>query len=622
MKRPAIFIFFVSLFTLSCFAQIEISTEKEMYNGKMYFVHEVKQGQTVYSISKAYGVTTDEIFEVNSSARDGIKTGQYLRIPISSQHITETVVTGPTDVTNERPLDTLFLISYIAEEDILITQLARIFGIAPELIRKYNTSLDESEIIRKGMTLTVPSLNIQPVVDYVLKYPKTKVIMLSLHIVIKGETLYSIARQYACSVSEVQEYNPGIEEMLHDGQHVWVPMQDIFKLEQHTLLHPKVECLIIDQPKHYNVALLIPFHLDKMGQIVIHDDPKKNMNKNFTSFDYIQFYEGFLLAINAINFNNAKITLSVYDISDGTDQIQRLITKGLLDVDLIIGPFGKIPLTELDTYTKDKNIKIIDLYFPDELDFNVYNPNVISALPSVGEQLKGLLDFINTQQGVKNVVFVYSDNAHEKQLFEKIKSIADSNQYSYVLQYVNYSVSGMSGLVKQMSHDNTNVIINFSSNEVFLNNFMRALFDAAEKIPITLYGLPQWLRYESIDIRYFNHFNTHFFSSHFVDYKDPSTLQFIKSFQETFLTDPNRFAFMGYDVATYFLGALVTYGSDFPYCLSEYNYSILSTDYKFERNTEGGQLQNYHVCVYEMIEFELFNSRNLPVLNEDPEEKK
>ena len=53
-----------------------------------YFMHTVTQGQGLYSISRMYGVTEDDIIKLNPGSEKVIKTGQELRIPNKKQAAT------------------------------------------------------------------------------------------------------------------------------------------------------------------------------------------------------------------------------------------------------------------------------------------------------------------------------------------------------------------------------------------------------------------------------------------------------------------------------------------------------------------------------------------------------
>jgi LysM repeat protein/succinate dehydrogenase flavin-adding protein (antitoxin of CptAB toxin-antitoxin module) len=614
MKRISFLLFFTFILN-GIFAQVDVkkSTETELYNGKLYYIHTVEQGQTVYSIARAYDVTTDEVFEVNAFAREGIKTEQLLRIPMKGD--VPVVVTGQPQEKISVPDDTVYLLTYIADEDVLVSQVLRSFSIPRSQFSLYNPQFANTEIIRLNDMLKLPLTTVTILSEYLKQKPKSQFIILVRHSVKKRETLFSIGRIYGCSVSELQQFNPGISEDIQTEQAIWVPAKEQFRPADISIPEPTPDCIEIKENKHYNVALLIPFYLERTGAIIIHSDPKKNANRSFRSFDYIQFYEGFMLALENISFNNATITLNVYDVSEGEEKINTLISRGLLDVDLIIGPFLRKPLVKLTDWAKSKEVKIVDLYLSDDMGFTIENQNLLSAVPSVDEQLKGVLAYIQNFDKDKNVILVYNNNAQETTLMEKIKTL-NGHHTDYPIHYLPYSAEGMNGLVRSLKKDQHNIVISFTNNEVFLNNFTRSLFDNTEGYIITLFGLPSWLRFESIDMRYFNHFNTHFFSSQFVDYSRENVRLFVSGFQDKYKTDPGRLAFLGHDIATYFLGILTHYGSDFPYCTHLHNEELLSTGFVFEKQGENGQFQNVYVAIYEMIEFQLFYARRGPGKNE------
>lgn len=610
-KSILIFVFLINSLPV-LFAQTDIQKSREIdtYNGKQFYIHTIGDGQTVFSIAKVYGVSVDEIYNSNPFAREGLKTGHLLRIPVETENKTVEEPPKPAEII----FDSIFLLQYIAEEDFLVSQLAKKFGIRVQDILKYNHEYEKTEIIRKNDTLQIPVTSPDIIAGYILKNPQYRMLLLIPYKILKGETLYSVGREHGCAVSDLLAFNPGIDENIIPDQVIYVPAKKQLETKQVTTRLPQPDCNKITGRHHYNVALLLPLYLEQAGSIIIDPVAKHNLNANYKSFDYIQFYEGFQLAMNKIDFNNATITFDIYDITEGDEKISRLLSRGLLDVDLIIGPFSKVPLETINTWSLDKNTRIFDLYMPDEVDYSLDNPNLLSAIPSVSEQLKGLLTFIGKFEQNKNVIVVYNANNNENLLVNKIKDI-QADSIGYEISFYQYGTGGITSLVSMLSTDKQNILINFSNNEVFLNSFTRSLFDFAEKYPVTLFGLPSWLRFESLDLRYLNHFNTHFISSQFIDYSSENVQSFINEFQNTYLTDPNRMAFLGYDVATFIFEMLTTYGENFPFCLSEHGSELLSTGFIFERQNETGQLQNMYVSVYEIIDFQLFDSRRKPGSN-------
>lgn len=69
---------------ISAQVPVQVSNERVISGGRAFFMHEVLKGQTLYSISRAYKVTIDAITRENVIPASGIQAGQMLRIPISA----------------------------------------------------------------------------------------------------------------------------------------------------------------------------------------------------------------------------------------------------------------------------------------------------------------------------------------------------------------------------------------------------------------------------------------------------------------------------------------------------------------------------------------------------------
>ena len=60
---------------------IKRSSVIENYKGKPYYIHFVKQGETLSGISKVYNVTIDELNADNPALDKGLKADMVLKIP-------------------------------------------------------------------------------------------------------------------------------------------------------------------------------------------------------------------------------------------------------------------------------------------------------------------------------------------------------------------------------------------------------------------------------------------------------------------------------------------------------------------------------------------------------------
>lgn len=68
----------VAIMPVGCSA---IETTTKVVNGKIYDIYEVKPKETVYSISKKLGITQDELKKHNPQVADGLKKGELLYFP-------------------------------------------------------------------------------------------------------------------------------------------------------------------------------------------------------------------------------------------------------------------------------------------------------------------------------------------------------------------------------------------------------------------------------------------------------------------------------------------------------------------------------------------------------------
>ena len=91
MYRLLIFVLLVSA-TLSVLSQTYQEQLKAIHSnvveekdGKSYFIHTVKKGQTLYMISKSYGVEVNDIIAENPEVKEGLKSDMKLYIPNHSQ---------------------------------------------------------------------------------------------------------------------------------------------------------------------------------------------------------------------------------------------------------------------------------------------------------------------------------------------------------------------------------------------------------------------------------------------------------------------------------------------------------------------------------------------------------
>lgn len=136
----------------------------------------VKLGDTLYSIASRYGVTVNELKRVNNLTSNTLSVGQQLRIPINS---------------GDSSLD--YFVYTVKVGDNLYS-VAKRYNVSVDNIKSFNNLT--SNLLSIGQQLRIPRAG--SMVDDT---------MYSTYIVQSGDTLYKIANRYGMTVSQLMEIN-------------------------------------------------------------------------------------------------------------------------------------------------------------------------------------------------------------------------------------------------------------------------------------------------------------------------------------------------------------------------------------------------------------------------------
>lgn len=172
--------------TLKAQVPVEVSGEKIVLGGKVYYMHNVQKGQTLYSISRAYKVTIDVITRENVIPASGIQTGQVLRIPEVPG-----VAAAPSQP--RQPVQPAQRPPAAASATPAASQAA-----APAVDPATGIKLAKERIMYNGKPYF-------------------------MHEVLKGQTLYSIARAYRVTILDIDRENAIPAGGLQAGQILRIP---------------------------------------------------------------------------------------------------------------------------------------------------------------------------------------------------------------------------------------------------------------------------------------------------------------------------------------------------------------------------------------------------------------
>lgn len=432
------------------------STRQTEREGIVFFIHTVEKGQTLYSISKAYGVGMEAIVEANPGADAGLKLGQDLFIP------TKTVSDAPTTST----IDTQGKIYHIVRQGETLYGIARIYNTTVEEFQSLNPLAAAG--LHAGDRLLVPGTQSEKSPAISAEGPR----QYSLYTVRKAETVYGIAQRLGVSADDLYLLNPSLHDGLQEGMQIRVPempsgiiaqdgkplthkvrkgeglqeIADRYGITTEALIqaNPGLETgmsgpqkgteLIIpgaspvkneevrqneppatmaealsvpDKPKGktpcdpdeynklpiYKAALLLPFYAHVADTIASDHTGARNPSE-YPSFRFIQFYEGMLLALDTLEQQGLRLDLKVLDVAEDTAGLaSKLVREGIKDMDIILGPLFSGSFSTVSRFARKHGIPVVNP-FTNRDEVVDGNPWVFKAYPSEEDRMGGLADFL------------------------------------------------------------------------------------------------------------------------------------------------------------------------------------------------------------------------------------
>lgn len=644
MNRSVFFFAAIWLFLHSfcAFAQFEPtpvvrSEVREVINGTTFIVHTVAQGQTLFSIARAYEVTPREIADTNPQYPDllqVVRTGQVLRIPVPQSTRGQRPAqpsapgTGSQVTAQARQVNTYTLVSTeFIEHKVLRREtlfgIARSHGISQEEILYYNPEA------RNGLRF-----------KQILRIPvrKTKTVEYFYHLVVPGETKFGLANRFGITIEELSELNPETNQTgLQAGNRIRVPARN-GRLPNgqmppqgqvaHTM-EPAAAgatdtdpyCLNPQLKQRYHVALLIPLFLDQFGNATAPIDA------GHISFTFVPYYQGVLIALDSIRQKGIEVSLHVFDVARDLS-VARGVTQsaGFENMDLIIGPFYPETLAMVAGFGMQHSIPVVSPLLDDPKQLKGFS-NLFQATASLETQIANLGKYIRNTYSGQNIILVHNNQPQAHGLIKGFKESMGErnhnagnqgetlnhqeplrNRNTLLIKEVVFRTSGISGLVNNLDRSKENVLVTLIDGEAFLSNYLRELNQLSQQFSITVFGIPQWTNYQTIDPRHLETLKVHIFSPEFIDYSEQHIRDFVFRYREVFKTEPSDYAFMGVQTGYFFFHALGQYGKNFSRCINRINGSSSFNPFGFSRlQTQYDGWENTHFNLFRHQGFRMVN---------------
>lgn len=581
---------------------VTISKEKVKVNGRTCYTHIVLEKQTLYSISKAYNVSIDEIYEYNPGLKEsGLKKNSIIVIPMSetaeasgteksakdaaSSAKTRQTKKGAND-SRESDTDNTAKNGDIStnnkstaagnmdetdepEDENAVIHTVRWYEDLESIAQKYGVSTDaiyaannlKSKTLKSRQKLVIPqgaaaqrvsrtSETVSQTADGASD-SRAKTSGTGTNGTGDSTAGNSWSMPYSSGSSTTGAANSSTGNPVANSQ--WNTGYSKSYLTRNEV----------------NVALLLPLK-------------SSSAKPNSGSLD---FYCGALLAARDLGMEGVNINLNVKDISNGSNPFDKNFFNSS---DIIIGPVSPSDISTVFTSSVKAGADvpyIISPLDPKASSLLASHSTLIQVPSPHSAQYRELTQWITEEYAADDKLIVISEktNSPAANVKQLKKAIAESGLPAKEISYnILEGRKIIDSLREQMSKEGTSRIIIASESEAFVNDVLRNLnLLIHESYDIVLYGLSRFRSFDTIEVENFHNTNMRVCLPYYIDYESPAVMEFVKKFRALFKTEPTQFAFQGYDVAKYFMNVYSEYGDAWTEKMTEGRTDMLQASFDF-----------------------------------------
>lgn len=516
---------------------VTVSKEKVKLNGKIYLSHVVLERQTLYSISKAYGVTEEALYEANPSLREtGLQKNAILLIPFHENAAPESSV----ESTDQKQAETSSYTEHTVKWYEDIEDIARRYDVSVKDIMELNGL--KSKKLNTRQVLKIPVKTVVPA-------PQPE------------------AAEADDKPDEVETVKPENNENRVQAQEIEAP-----EVSDTDLLNLRSRDVV-------DFSLVLPL--------------RATGNPSELNMD---FYSGVLLALKDLEAEGLKVQAHVYDLTAGMPPVDALVKS-----DFVLGPVasrdleailqrvdGRVPVIS----PLDQKASSLSTFYR---NFIQVPTAVDNQYDDLGQWVK------EDAEDDDKIILITEKGAGSVTASVAIRSALARRELTYdILNYAIVEGRGIPAILTgTMTKEGTNRVVVASESEAFIGDVVRNLGIMLGKgYDIVMYAPSKVRTFDTIEGSAYHDASLHISTSYHADYSSDEVDRFIRAYRALFRTEPSQFAFQGYDTARYFIVRAARYGMAWPERLGHERSSGLHTDFLFDSDGNGN---HHNVAVRRIV---------------------
>ena len=504
-----------------------------------FIEHKVKRKETLYSLSKEYNVSIEDIKRYNKHLyAEPLKKGSILKIP-EKPALSET---SPAITQAEEPLEEVDTREHIVLPKETKYGISREYGITVEELEDMNPWVDT---LQPGMMLKIKLKEEQPTFKDTANF--------RLYRVQPKETLYSLIRDNEISRDSLFNLNPQLKDGLKAGMLLKLPKDENELLQANHA--SKVENLenLIQYRNPKNLVLMLPFNLDKV-EIDSIDLAKKRIQNDKVLQVALDFYTGVLMAVDSAKSRGISVNLDVLDTQQDPSHVNYLLNSNDFEnVDAVIGPLLQETSETAARQLRYQGVPVISPLSTQEVRFL---DNFVQTRPNKEMMQNAMLQYIAKNAEGKNIVII-AENSAAKVRNELMQVLENEKVITPEAGAVERQV-----LLENLDKNKLNWVILETNSIGLLSSLTSFLNSINEEYPITLFTTDKNKAYDdpSISNTHLGKLNFHFPSVD-KEYDAEKNKDFINAYKKAYGLNPNQYAVRGFDITYDTLLRLAAFGS-------------------------------------------------------------
>ncbi len=354
------------------------------------------------------------------------------------------------------------------------------------------------------------------------------------------------------------------------------------------------------RPHTANVAVMLPFQLNEFYPTESNMDsvPKKT---NLS----VEFYEGIKIGLDHLKNEGVSLNVRVYDTQNSPFEVNQILADPeMKQADLIIGPIYNKQLTEVAKFAKQNRILAVSPLSPSDR-ITTDNPYYLMASPTIETHCAAMFDYIVTTYSNRNILALSTSKPNESNLaslFYRFATVNKANREKYgyvdVTQVVTSMDESETSIEAHLSPGKENIIVVTSFDEIFINDLLRKLNMLKDRYPITVFGMPNWMKMSTLQLDYLANLNFHITDPFWADKNSLEYQQYKTDYYNTFKTHPSSRANTGYDLITYFARNYFKYGKRIEAHLGDSEIKGTFNNFQFKGASPNQYFQSFFTTDY------------------------